>query len=62
MPRSNTVVGELLSKRVHNSRISNAGVENVLISVLLYNDVCIVDSPTPEVGGFALIFRIAFGT
>ena len=46
-------MGELLSNREHNSRSSNAGVENVLISALLYKDVCIVDSPPgPDVNGF----------
>ena len=42
---SSIVVVEVLSMREHNSSISNAGVEKVLISDLLYREVCIAGSP-----------------
>ena len=42
---SKVIVDELLSNREHNSKISKAGVEKVFISVLLYNDVCMLGSP-----------------
>ena len=61
--RSNTVVEELVSKREQSSRISNAGVENVLTSDLLYIEVCI-EACSALLELFEVIgsFLIAFGT
>ena len=60
--RSNTVGEEFVSSREQSSKISNAGVENVLTSVRLYKEVCINCSPLLELIGVAGSFFIALGT
>ena len=54
--RSNTVVEEFVNKREQSSKISNAGVENVLTSVLLYKEVCMEFYPLLEPIGVAKSF------
>ena len=45
---SSIVVVDAINMREQNSSISNAGVEKVLMSVLLYKEVCIPDSPMED--------------
>ena len=45
---SSIVVVDAINMREQNSSISNAGVEKVLMSVLLYKEVCIPDSPIED--------------
>ena len=45
---SSIVVVDAINMREQNSSISNAGVEKVLMSVLLYIEVCIPDSPIED--------------